>query len=224
MIYANSDSYGVLSTTGIRYPEVVGQLLDMPVNNQGQSGSCNRRILRTSTRDLLQLDNVYLAVICLAPLTRGEWWNPRKVPTNNDGHFESFQISNLDLKHSPCADYANHWYRLYNDEAEETNLFSELILFTGWLKSRGVKYLIFSGNNATIKKIDPEDVFLRDFYHTLKDDPGVLDLYDFSFTKFCLSKGHRPFDYDSYGEYGHHGETAHRDFARYLLEEYERRY
>lgn len=225
MIYANSDSYGVSGTTAIRYPEALGELLNTSVINRGENGSCNRRIIRTTVRDLCEMQNdVTLAVICLAPLTRGEWWNEDKVPTDNDGHFESFQIHSPRLSDSPCRPFAESWYRLYNDEAEQTNLFLEILLFKNWLKSRNIPYLIFSGNNATIKKIDPEDVFLRSFYHDIREDAGVLDLYDFSFCKFCLDQGHIPYDHEQYGGHGHHAEAAHRDFAQHLLGCYERRY
>ena len=228
LLYCNSDSYGVLSTTKNRYSDYLGELLqaDTIINN-GLPGSCNARIIRTTVRDILDVrkdnNDSILAVVCLASMVRNEWWNPNKTLPNgfNDGHFESFQIHGVENNQRlPCYRYAQEWYRHYNDEAEQTNLFKELVMLTSFFKQQKVNYIIFAGNNATYKLIDYQDVFIKSFSDHVHADPGILNLNDFSFTQYCLQHKHVPFDQDQWGIHGHHGEAAHRHFAEFLFTQY----
>ena len=227
ILYCNSDSYGVLSTTRHRYSEFLGKKLScQQVINNGLSGSCNNRIIRTTVRDLttIRLQNPktpILAVICLGSLIRNEWWNLQKPVVGNDGHFESFQIfSATEGAKQAYTSYAKEWYRLYDDEAEQTNLFVQLVLLTGWLKQNQIEYIMFAGNSITYKKIAYDDIFIKEFADKIFSDPAILNINDFSFTKYCLSKGYCPFDYDQWQEHGHHGESAHKDFADFLHDFY----
>ena len=228
IVYSNSDSYGVMST-GLRYSEFLAQALDAKSINGGKAGSCNQRIFRTTVRDLLKLqqetDEPILCVLCLGSLIRGEWWNETKrlLPTETDGHFESFQIHTANYPTHPIRDYMDQWYRLYNDKATQTNLFMELVLLTSWLKNNKIEYIVFAGNHVTYKKMDYNNVFVKDFATPIFADQNILNLNDFSFIKHCLAQGHKPFDYAQYKENGHHGESAHRDFANFLLEFYHER-
>ncbi|CAB4138125.1 hypothetical protein UFOVP328_318 [uncultured Caudovirales phage] len=231
ILYCNSDSYGVCSDTDMRYSEFLGELLNVDhVINNGLGGACNRRILRTTVRDLLELkaqhpEQDILAVICLGSLIRNEWWNPDAVPgTNNDGHYQSFQIHGTDYKNQPFVRYANEWYRLYDDEAEQTNLLMELTLLTGWLELNQIKYIMFAGNSLTYKKLDYSDVFIRDFANNIFSNPRILNINDFSFVKYCIDRGHHPYDYDLWMNNGHHGESAHKDFAGFLYKFYNKIY
>jgi hypothetical protein len=228
ILYCNSDSYGVLSTTQNRYSDYLGQLLqaDTVINN-GLSGACNDRIIRTTVRDVLDLRKTtkdpVLAIVCLGNLIRNEWWNiDRELPEGfKDGHFESFQIHSIDTNRwLPYYQFAQEWYRHYNDEAEQTNLFKKLVMLTGFLQHHDVDYIIFAGNSVTYKPIDYQDVFIRSFAESISNDTNILDLNNFSFTGFCLARGHVPFDQDRYGIHGHHGQAAHQDFAKFLFDYY----
>jgi len=226
IVYSNSDSYGVLSTTNNRYSDFLAQDLNAKVINAGKSGSCNQRIFRTSIRDLIKLrasdpDEEILAVICLGSLSRLEWWDPTYRPKENetDGHFQSLQISSVENNAPP---YGKEWFKIFDEEAEQTNLLMNLILFTTWLKNNNIKYIIFVGNNITYKKIAYDDVFIKDFSDQVFNDPAILNINDISFTKYCLNLGHVPYDYNLYQENGHHGESAHRDFSKFLLQLYNR--
>ena len=228
IVYSNSDSYGVMST-GLRYSEFLAQSLNATFVNGGKEGSCNQRIFRTTVRDLSKLrqqtDDPILCLLCLGSLIRGEWWNEAKrpLPNETDGHFESFQIHGVDSLAHPARAYMDQWYRVYNDEAVQTDLMLQLTLLTSWLTTNKIEYIIFSGNNITYKKIDYNDVFIKDFATPIFADQSIFDLNNFSFVKFCLEQGHIPFDYDKWKEHGHHGESAHRDFANFLLEYYHER-
>jgi hypothetical protein len=227
LLYCNSDSYGVLSTTKNRYSEYLGQLLnaDTVVNN-GLSGSCNARIIRTTVRDILDIrknnNDSILAVICLGSMIRNEWWNvDKKLPDGfNDGHFESFQIHGVNNQQLPFYQYAQEWYRHYDDEAEQTNFMMQLVILTSFLKQQKVNYIMFAGNNMTYKPLDYHSIFIKTFADYIQDDPDILDLNRFSFTQYCLQHQHVPFDKDQWGIHGHHGELAHQDFAKFLFNHY----
>ena len=225
ILYCNSDSYGVMSTTKNRYGEFLADKLNARLINNGISGSCNKRIVRNSLRDLIQLKNQttekILAVICLGALNRSEWWDLDYVPSDNDtdGHFRSFTIrgvkpTQVHYKHS------QEWFKIYNDEAEQTNLFVDLVMLTNWLKSSDIDYIIFAGNTITYQKIAYDDIFIKSFSDIILADQYILNINNFSFATFCIEKGHVPFDYNLYNIHGHHGELAHKEFADFLLEFY----
>ena len=157
-------------------------------------------------------------------MIRGEWWNPDIILPEGfkDGHFESFHIHGpnaTDRKH-PLYNYTKEWYRVYNDEAEQTNLLKELVMLTSFFKQQKVEYIIFVGHNFTYKPVAYDDVFLKTFSSQIFADPNILNINEFSFTKFCLDCGHVPFDHKKYGDHGHHGEEGHREFADFLFKHY----
>jgi hypothetical protein len=227
ILYCNSDSYGVLSTTSNRYSEFLGEKLQcQQVINNGLPGACNQRILRTTLRDLIDLrlkntQTPILAVICLGSLIRNEWWNLQKPAVGNDGHFETFQIFGATAgANQAYTSYAKEWYRLYDDEAEQTNLFVQLVLLTGWFQHNQIQYIMFAGNSLTYKKMAYDDIFIKEFSNQIFSDPAILNINNFSFVQHCLSKGYHPFDYNLWKENGHHGESAHKDFADFLHDFY----
>jgi len=217
-----------MSTTTNRYSEYLGELLqaDAVINN-GLAGSCNARIIRTTVRDILDVrkttNDSILAVICLGSMIRNEWWNVDKVlPVGfKDGHFESFQIHGVENNRQlPYYQYAQEWYRHYDDDAEQTNFFKELVMLTSFFKQQQIDYIIFAGNNITYKLIDYRDIFIKSFAEHIHNDPNIFDLNNFSFTQYCLEQQHFPFDQDQWGRHGHHGESAHKDFAKFLFNHY----
>ena len=218
ILYSNSDSYGVLST-GKRYSDFIGEKLNIKVINNGLGGCCNTRILRTSVRDLLELkkqNKEVLAIIGLTHPNRTEYWSNTAI--GNDGHFKSIQANNYltgDIKK-----FSDAYNRLYNDEAVTINLLLELIMFTSFLKLNKIKYLIWNGSK-NMKPVDFSTPFIKNFYEEIQNDSSIIDLFDFSFSKYCsIIKGYIPYDYNLYKLDGHHAEIAHKDFADYLLENY----
>ncbi len=214
ILYANSDSYGVLST-GKTYADFIGEKLNAKVINNGLSGSCNDRIIRTSVRDLLEIkEQEVLAIIGLAHTNRTEYWSDTAL--GNDGHFKSIQPTNT-LGGIAAAARESH-IRFYNDEAEVTKLFLDLILFTSFLKLHNIKYLIWEGT-MNQKPVDFTTPFIHHFNEQIISDSNILNLFDFSFAKYCaIIKKHIPYDYNKYQINGHHTEAAHKDFADYIIE------
>lgn len=225
IVYANSDSIGVMTQGNMRYPEFVGQMLGATkVINPGRMAACNRRIVRTTLRDCIALRQAdpTVPVVCLVALgsmIRGEWWNPDMTPVNNDGHFQSFQIhgENSNRKHA-AWDYTQEWFRHFDIEAETTNLYCDLVMLTAWLRQHNIHYLIFAGNSFTYKDIDFNGPFIKDFAGPLHADAGVLPLTKFSVASTCWDAGFKPYDRDD--PHGHWLEPAHQFFAERLVEIY----
>jgi hypothetical protein len=222
ILYANSCSIGVCST-GKTYADFLGEHLHATVINAGKSGVCNSRIFRTSIRDLLELqkqDEEITAVISLGATYRSELWRPEIPVINNDGHFNSFQITSLDKddKFNPSDQikFFKEWFKWYNDEAEITNVCTQLIMFVAFLEKNNINYLIWVGGRC-YKEIDTTAPFLNILYDQIKNNPKIFNIFNFSFGKFATSRGYIPYDYEEFGVYGHHTEEAHRDFANYLI-------
>jgi hypothetical protein len=230
ILYSNSDSYGVFSTPGIDnikdvYGEYIANSLNAEYINRGRSGSSNNRILRTSMRDLIKLrkekpQEKIQALISLATTYRSETWTDNNIqPQDQDGHFCSFQVGNV--RHNEQIEYARIWTAYYDNEAEQTNLLWQILMFTKALKSYNIDYLVWWGPTTdTIKTIDYLSPFIKDFYQEFKKDKNILSFEDFGFCSWCLDQGFVPFDEKQFGKYGHHSPDAHQTFANYLLENY----
>ena len=238
-IYVNGDSYTKMSD-GKTYCDFLSEKFNCESTNAAISGSCNSRILRTSLRDLINLkkertDDI-IAVISLSFLLRIEVWDPAaplylKNKFVNDGDFISIQttgsknwfeskISDSGLYHK----YTTEWLRWYDVEAETINLLKEILLLTTWCKYNKINYVIFTGTLQ--EPVDFEFPAIKPFYQSIKEDPYVIDIFENSFTEWCISRGHVPtdnFTQEIHGKsynIGHHGQNAHKDFANYLFENY----
>jgi hypothetical protein len=55
IVYSNSCSFGAPGQGHRVYADYVEETFDASLINQGKPSSCNRRILRTSLRDLIQI-------------------------------------------------------------------------------------------------------------------------------------------------------------------------
>jgi len=234
ILYSNSDSYGVLNQPGedTPYGKVYGKFIADKLGskfvNRGRSGSCYSRVLRTSTRDLikLRLENPNKKIQALISLTgtyRNETWTEdNHHPEDLDGHFKSFQASSQSaLWTNEQKHFAKHWVAQYDNEAEQTNLLWQVLMFTNTLKSYNIDYLIWWGQKiGVIKPINYDNPFIEDFYQEFKKDKNILSFEDFGFCSWCLDQGYVPFDKEQFGDYGHHNPDAHQAFANYLLENY----
>ena len=55
IIYSNSCSFGALNNSYPVYSEIIAKTLNAQLVNKGKPGSCNRRIIRTTLRDLNEI-------------------------------------------------------------------------------------------------------------------------------------------------------------------------
>jgi hypothetical protein len=238
IIYVNGDSYAAMSD-GKKYSEFLGKNFDCDFVDSAIPGSSNARIFRTSLRDLMALKKKYdkiVAVISLSFPIRTELWDSAVINNHfkNDGEFVSIQPTNSKNwftfktadRHLPkhYIDYANQWLIWYNIEAETTKLLKEILLLATWCKHNKIKYVIFS---STLQEpVDLASPFIKSFYEEVIADSHVIDIFKFSFTEWCLQRGHTPIDQhtqeinDKIYNIGHHGERAHQDFASFLTDNY----
>ena len=241
IIYSNSCSFGAPNQPHDIYPELVSAHFNATLVNRGIAGSCNRRIIRTSTRDLLELKNKSKneEILCLIGLTfisRTELWQPNIAATDNDGHFHSIQIDfrkhdytagliNTFIKDVHLSapveikDYYKQWLLHLSKEAVVTDLITDLILFKNFCQQQNIKILIW--NNAQLwpsqPEVDVDDIFLKTFSNLTINDKNILNLWKFCFLDYALAMGHSPRDVHILGSSGHPGGPAHQDFARYLI-------
>lgn len=235
MIYSNSCSFGAPNQGHKIYPDVIANELRTTVVNAGIPGACNRRILRTSIRDILELqqktNDKIIALIGLTFISRTELWQPELGSNCNDGEFHSISIDHQKLDWSgglftehknvhefsrtAVKDYFKNWLLHFNPEAELNNLLTDIIMFTAFCKSKNVSYLIFS-NVDTLPIIDFESPFTKPLYLEVCNDPNIVDLWNFSFGGWARQLGHTPKRSDLRGIHGHPNEQAHIDFGHYL--------
>lgn len=236
-LYINGCSFSHQSD-GKNYGEFISEKLQLPVINRGMSRSCNSRIIRTSLRDLIKLKSKnkdVIALISLSFLVRTEVWD--KIRSNsydiNDGDFASYQFflgQNWFEKFKTGSEvngsepsylkkYGTEWIKLYDPESEITNLLCNLIMFTSWCDQHNIDYLIYCGGDP-LDNIDITAPFIAPFYNVIVKNPNIIDLFNFSFRNFSDQRGHVPYDFEEYGKYGHPGESAHKDFAEWLIDNY----
>ena len=233
IIYVNGDSYSSVSD-GKRYSEFLGENLQCDVINNSISGSCNDRIFRTSLRDLIELKSKHSHIIAVISLTfpiRTELWDQR-IENNrfvNDGEFTSIQpekiwFHNTDDSTIEYEDFCKQFITYYNIEAETTKLLQNIILLTSWCKHNNIKYVIVSG--PLQEPIDVLAPFVKNFYDVILNDNNIINIFENSFTEWCISQGFVPIDNYTqkiHGKthiIGHHGEKAHKAFADFLINNY----
>lgn len=245
IVYSNSCSFGEIQSHPV-YSDIVAKHFEANLVNNGQSGSCNRRIIRSSLRDLNDLKNQdqVLLLLGLTFISRTEIWRPDLDANQNDGHFYSIQVqhqkfdwsvNNLidtiipDIHQSADAsirDYYREWLLHYNPEAEVTNLLTDIIMLTGWCKSNNIPYVVFS--NVDIlpddNKIGYTSPFIQSLRHTVELDPNVINPWNFSFGSHALSQGFVPKDQHLYGRHGHPDAQAHKMFGNLLVDHIEKNY
>jgi len=236
LLYISGDSYAVENgsaySDAIRHKGIFDKVLNVSVN-----GSCNSRIFRVALRDLIEKKTQFSdisVIISLSFTIRTELWDTthkeNRFRSCNDGDFYSVQFAtekdwfkNLSfLNSNPVDQYKNGWLYYHNVESANTVLLQQIIMFTSWCKLNNIKYVIFSG--PVVEPCDVHAPFIKPFADEVAKDNSVLDLFTFSFTQWCLSKGFLPID-DFTQEIngktfvvGHHGPEAHLAFANFLVE------
>ena len=236
IIYSNSCSYGEPQEHAV-YADIIADFYQVPLINSGIASSCNRRIIRTSLRELEQLGSSQItALIGLTFISRTELWQPHLPATKNDGHFHSIKIDDSklvwpeglinsivpdvsNLVDPEVKDYYKHWLAHYNPEPVLTDLITDIIMFAGWCKNKNIKLVVF--NNAEFWPQQPEvgltSPFLYSLIQTMLQEPAVIDPWAYSFVNYSHKLGFEPKDKDRYGIHGHPGPEAHQAWANFLL-------
>ena len=247
IVYSNSCSFGEPGQGHNVYSDYVAKYFNATCVNHGVRGSCNRRIIRTSLRDLIELRNQDFDIIALVGLTfvsRTELWQPWLPANQTDGHFHSINVDHKKIDWSikglidtivpdihqladeRIRDYYKHWLEHYHPESAVTELLTDVIMFTGWCRYNKIKYCVFS--NVDVLPDDKTVGYTSPFIDSLKDqileDSNIIDPWQFSFGTYSLENGFLPKDYQKYGNHGHPDSNAHKFFGQYLIKHLKKQY
>jgi hypothetical protein len=244
MIYCNGDSYSNPEhhplLTNKTYDHVVGEYLQGYVMNRAISGSCNRRIIRTTVHDMIQQRrlNPQQKTIALIGLTfelRSELWIDDRLPDRpEESHFGTHVFSRqLNWRENLLQGLSigtPNWHQLekkyfdkysqgrayfYSPYAERINLFCDLIMLKSMLDRLNIDFLVF---NCVVPEQLESDYLLDFFQDEIVADPRFIDLNDFGFLRWSHLQGFVPLDFlDNRPELVHFNADAHRAFAEQVI-------
>lgn len=243
LIYCNGDSYSNpqyhSSLENKTYDHVVGEHLQGYVMNRAISGSCNRRIIRTTVHDMIQQRqlNSQQKTIALIGLTfeiRSELWiNDRQPSRTEESNFSTHIFTNqinwrdnllqgLSMNSKNPNQLEKKFYKKYTEGrayfyspyAERINLLCDLIMLRSLLDRLNIDFLVF--NCSKLEKLELD--YLLDFFQEdVLADRRFIEFNDFGFCNWCNQKGFVPLDYVDRPEIGHYQADAHQAFAREIL-------
>ena len=243
LIYCNGDSYSDENyhaiLKGQTYSHVVNNHFNGYVINRAISGSCNRRIIRTSVHDLIQQRQVnptqkIIALIGLSFELRSELWEENTVAkheqesqfcthiftkTNNWRDLLLEGVDILDKTNQFRADkaffdkYSQGRAYYYSPHAERANLLCDCVMFQSLMKILDIEFLMFQSPKA--EKLESE--YLVDFFKSQLDTRNFFDFENFGFVDWCHQQGFVPLDFLDRPEIGHPHAIAHRAFAEQIL-------
>ncbi len=243
LIYCNGDSYSNdrhhPSLKGKTYANVIGEHCNGFVINSAISGSCNRRIVRTSLHDLIHQRQInpsqkIISLINLSFELRSELWvddlrNSNPVESNFVAHTFSAQqnwrenlmagnsIQTLN-GHKLNANFYDKFSQgrayFFSPYAERINLLADLFMLKSTLDSLNIDFLIFQGPVA--EKLESD--YLLDFFkQQIAADQRIFDLETFGFCSWAMQQGFTPLDFLDRPQIGHYGPDAHQKFATTVL-------
>jgi len=243
LVYCNGDSYSnhiyhssLLNNT---YVNRVADYTNGFVINKAISGSCNRRIIRTTLHDMIQHRSLHptqktIALIGLTFELRSELWADHVVAampeeSNFVTHMFSKQFSwrknllsnkNIDSPNRSkfekkfFDEYSRGRAYFYSPYAERINLLTDLIMLRSTLDFLKIDFLIFQSPKA--EKL--ENDYLLDFFKTqISSDGRFFDFENFGFLDWCVEQKFVPLDFLDRPNIGHYGPDAHKAFAEQIL-------
>lgn len=244
LIYCNGDSYSDEnyhpSLGGNTYAHEVGRYCHGFTTNRAITGSCNRRIVRTTVHDILQQRqlNPEQKIIALIGLTfelRSEIWvdnldNDRDPAESNlrthsfsqqrswrenllgDRDIETDNEYKLDKKFFKKFSEGRAFF--YSPYQERINLSADMIMLRALFDQLDVDFLIFQSPRA--EKLESD--YLLDFFKAqIAQDPRFVDFETFAFVNWCRQQGFTPIDMLDQPGIAHYGPDAHRAFALEFL-------
>ena len=107
------------------------------------------------------------------------------------------------------------------DDLQESNFYSNIILFNSFLQSRKVKNLMHY-HAIPIKR--KKSVMLDSLRNEVDQMPNVLNLHQDTLLTWGMRNKIKPVDFDRYGWVGHYGAEVNKLYANYLIENYQRVY
>jgi hypothetical protein len=242
IVYANGCSFGrPVGKTPVSYSSIIAEHYHAKLINKHIAGSCNRRIIRSSVRDLLELkqktNEDVLVLIGLSFIFRSELWQPDLPAVDNDGHFhpvrttsriwqdkQDYYTGDIQKECENTDPAVRDWYKQcliwQNKESLVTEQLLDLLMFAAFCKQQELKCLIW--NNANLwpnhPAVNRQDIFIKSFVDHALTSTNLIDPWEFAFLPWALAQGLEPIDRHIYGDYGHPGPVAHQKLAYFLLD------
>jgi hypothetical protein len=248
LIYCNGDSFvdeNYHSTLHRNtYPYHVGQQLGGFVISDALSGSCNRRIIRTSVLQLLEQRRLnptqeIIALISLSYELRSEIWIDNRIPDSEiESQFQNHQFSGMlnwkerllqklpilsdeeknryGKHHKDFVDmYSKARAYFYSPYAERINLLCDLVMFNNLCKQQNITFLLFWGPQCEPLK----EEHVKDFFESfILSTDNFYKFNSFSFVKWCYRQKFKTID-NINNPIGtrHYGVDAHKAFAEQIV-------
>jgi hypothetical protein len=244
LIYCNGDSYSDekyhLSLNGNTYVNFVANNLNGFAINSASSGSCNRRIIRTTLHDVIQQRKLnpnqkIIVLIGLSFELRSEIWvdnikdNNSPAESNFRTHTFSGQpnwrenlLANISIKPPNRYNQDEKFLKKFSDGrafffspyAERINLLTDLVMLRSVFESLDINFLIFQSPKAQILESD----YLLDFFkEQIANDERFFDFEKFGFVDWCYQQKFTSIDKVSNPGVEHFGPDAHQAFAEQIL-------
>ena len=245
LIYCNGDSYSDENfheplLVGNTYVNSVASYVNGFAINKAISGSCNRRIIRTTIHDLILQRKLnpaqqIIALVGLSFEIRSELWaDELTTPVlPEESNFKTHQfttqvswrenlLAGIDIKPKNKDKLNKNFFKKFSDGraffyspyAERINLLTDLIMFRSFCESLNINFLVFQSPKA--EKLESD--YLLDFLKgCLVDDKRFFDLETFGFCDWCAAQKFTPLDFPDRPQIGHYGPDAHAAFAEKIL-------
>jgi hypothetical protein len=244
LIYCNGDSYSNenyhADLLGKVYANFVADHCSGFVINKATSGSCNRRIIRSTVHDMIlqrQLNpsQKIIALIGLSFEIRSELWIDDLANSSfaEESNFRAHRFSDqIDWRENLLADkniqspnsnkQDSNFFKKFSEGrayffspyAERINLLCDLVMLRTLLNSLNIDFLIFQSPQAEMLQ---EEYLLDFFKKQIADDNRFFDLETFGFCDWCNDQKFTPLDYLDRPRIGHYKADAHQAFAEQVL-------
>jgi hypothetical protein len=246
LIYCNGDSYTDETyhptLRGNTYVNFVANELNGFAINAAISGSCNRRIIRTTLHDVITQRHLnptqkIIALIGLSFELRSEIWiddieNTRSAEESN---FRTHTFSKqLNWRENLLADHSvdslnphkqnEKFFKKFSEGrafffspyAERINLLADLVMLRSLFESLNIEFLVFQSPRA--EKLESD--YLLDFFKKqIFDDERFIDFETFGFADWCHKQNFTTIDpIDMFPPaIAHYGPDAHEAFAKQII-------
>jgi hypothetical protein len=244
LIYCNGDSYSddtyhptLRNNTYVNF--VANELNGFAINS-AISGSCNRRIIRTTIHDVIQQRKLnptqkMIALIGLSFELRSELWidnikntwppvesNFRTHTFSSQNNWRENLLAGVDIASPNHTKQDEKFFKKFSEGrsfffspyAERINLLSDLIMLRSLLESLNIDFLIFQSPRA--EKLESD--YLLDFFKKeIATDERFINFETFGFCDWCHKQKFTPLDYLDQPSIGHYGPDAHKAFAEQIL-------
>ena len=196
------------------YGDLLAKKYNLSYQNNALPGSCNRRIIRNTLRDALNLDSTTLVIVQLSLLSRTEKsYTPgqnNEWKMNNKQTTEEYHES---IKENPEEKLNNEYFlmhmRYFDEKAAITDIAADLIMLTAFLQNKGIPYYIFPYQPMVSTKA-AESLKNDAIQKYLSRDPRIMNILTDS---LVTRLGSGDFFYDGrgimYGQIGHLHPAGH---------------